>query len=151
MDLILWRHAEAEDGSPDEARRLTARGERQAKRMAKWLAARLPADAVLVASTAQRARQTARALRSDFATSAALGIGSDAHALLTAAGWPATAHHAIVLVGHQPALGEAAALALFGRVVPLALRKGALVWLAQRHRDGKAQTVLRAAMSPDLL
>mgnify|MGYP003693557069 CR=1 FL=1 len=26
MDLILWRHAEAEDGSPDLARELTAKG-----------------------------------------------------------------------------------------------------------------------------
>ena len=40
MDLILWRHAEAqdpEDGMDDLARALTRRGEKQAARMAAWL------------------------------------------------------------------------------------------------------------------
>jgi phosphohistidine phosphatase len=40
MDLIFWRHAEtteAEDGQADSERPLTARGERQAARMAHWL------------------------------------------------------------------------------------------------------------------
>ena len=151
MDLILWRHAEAEDGAPDASRPLTAKGERQAKRMAKWLAARLPEDAVLLSSGAVRATQTARALRADFETSSALGVGRDAHALLAAAGWPSGARRTVVLVGHQPTLGEAAALALAGRVAPLNLKKGALVWLEHRRRGGAAETVLRAAMSPDLL
>ena len=49
MDLILWRHAEAEDwaeGDPQEsrdlARSLTPRGEKQAARMANWLDRQLP-------------------------------------------------------------------------------------------------------------
>ena len=37
MDLILWRHAEAEVGSDDLARRLTVRGAKQARQMAAWL------------------------------------------------------------------------------------------------------------------
>ena len=39
MDLILWRHAEAEDGvgKPDTERELTKRGRKQAERMAEWL------------------------------------------------------------------------------------------------------------------
>ena len=37
MELILWRHAEAEDGSPDAARKLTAKGEKQAQKLARWL------------------------------------------------------------------------------------------------------------------
>ena len=43
-DLILWRHAEAEDladndetGGNDLSRRLTHKGEKQAARMAAWL------------------------------------------------------------------------------------------------------------------
>ena len=36
MDLLLWRHAEAVEGSPDHARELTERGQRQARRMATW-------------------------------------------------------------------------------------------------------------------
>ena len=34
MDLILWRHAQAEVGSPDHTRELTAQGRKQAQRMA---------------------------------------------------------------------------------------------------------------------
>ena len=33
MDLILWRHAEAEPGEPDVGRRLTAKGLKQAERV----------------------------------------------------------------------------------------------------------------------
>ncbi len=44
MELILWRHAEAEDGTHDSERKLTAKGIKQAARMAKWLRARVPAD-----------------------------------------------------------------------------------------------------------
>ena len=34
MELILWRHAEAEMGEPDEGRALTAKGHKQAWKMA---------------------------------------------------------------------------------------------------------------------
>ena len=34
MELLLWRHAEAEDGDDDMKRRLTSRGEKQARSMA---------------------------------------------------------------------------------------------------------------------
>ena len=41
MELILWRHADAEPGDPDLARRLTSKGQKQAERMAAWLGPRL--------------------------------------------------------------------------------------------------------------
>lgn len=151
MDLILWRHAEAEDGAPDSERRLTARGRRQAARMAKWLARRLRARPVMIVSPAQRARETARALARRFGTHEAVDVGAGARAVLRAAGWPADDGRIVVVVGHQPALGAAAALALGGRSAPLGLKKGALVWIESRTRSGRAQVVLRAAMSPDLL
>ena len=50
MDLILWRHAEAEDaaeGQGDLDRVLTSRGEKQAARMAAWLDRQL-ADGVKI-------------------------------------------------------------------------------------------------------
>ena len=37
MELILWRHAEAEDAEPDLTRNLTSKGNRQAALMARWL------------------------------------------------------------------------------------------------------------------
>jgi phosphohistidine phosphatase len=147
MDLILWRHAEAEDGSPDSARKLTAKGRRQAERVAKWLAKRLPKKFRVLASPARRAQETAAVLARHFETHAALDVGAQAQAILDAAGWPASDERPAVVVGHQPSLGEAAMLALGGKAAPLNLKKGALVWL--ESRDG--EIVLRAAIAPDLL
>ena len=80
MDLILWRHAQAEDlplddeillaqraaGEPievhidfhaDLARRLTSKGERQAERMAAWLNPRLSESTRVLVSPAQRTQR----------------------------------------------------------------------------------------------
>jgi len=54
MELILWRHADAEEGADDLARRLTKKGEADAAAMAKWLRAQLPGDFTLVSSPAVR-------------------------------------------------------------------------------------------------
>jgi phosphohistidine phosphatase len=151
MDLILWRHAEAEDSIPDDARKLTVKGRRQAARVAKWLAKRLPGRARVIASPARRAQETAAALARRFATDRALGVGASARAVLKAAGWPGDGARVVIVVGHQPSLGEAVALALGGRTAPIALKKGALVWLESRARGDEAEIVLRAAISPDLL
>ena len=55
MDLILWRHAEAEEGGPDLERKLTPKGRKQAKRVAAWLLQRLPSRFALLSSPAVRA------------------------------------------------------------------------------------------------
>ena len=60
MDLILWRHADAEDGVPDTSRKLTAKGEKQAQLMGQWLKANLPDKFRLLASPPKRAQQTDR-------------------------------------------------------------------------------------------
>jgi phosphohistidine phosphatase len=150
LDLILWRHAEAEDGIHDSERKLTAKGEKQAARMAKWLRARLPEAAVILVSPAKRAQQTAHALTADFKTVAEIGLAASAEGLLRAAGWPER-DGAVVIVGHQPTLGETAALLLTGAKEPWNVKKGAVVWVARRHDDERARTQLRAAISPDLL
>lgn len=150
MDLILWRHAEAEDGPADLARRLTPKGVKQAKQMAEWLRARLPRDARVVASPAQRARQTAAALTDDFAILPDIAPGRSCESILAAVGWP-QAGGAVVLVGHQPSLGETAAFLLCGKVQERSMKKGAVWWLKRRSRYGGTQVVLKAALSPDLL
>ena len=61
MELILWRHAEAEDGAPDSARKLTGKGEKQAAKIAQWLKPRLPRDCRVITSPTQRTVQTAAA------------------------------------------------------------------------------------------
>jgi len=147
MDLILWRHADAEDGTPDSERKLTAKGVKQAARMAKWLRPRLPEDAVVLASPARRAQQTARALTKDFRVVAEIGTGAAAEDVLHACGWP-KAGHTLVVVGHQPTLGEVAAWLLTGTRGQWNLKKGAVIWIAG---GGFARPGLRAAIAPDLL
>lgn len=154
MDLVLWRHAEAEAGEPDEGRRLTSKGEKQARRAAEWLHAHLPNSARILVSPALRAQQTAKALAElaprKLKTLDALAPGASAEEMLRAIDWP-HARCTVVVVGHQPTLGGVASLLLAGRELPWTIKKSAIWWLQARARDGVSQVALRAVVSPDLL
>ena len=150
MELILWRHAEAEDSWPDMDRRLTAKGHKQAEKMAAWLAPRLPAHTLILASPALRTQQTSTALGMDFRTRDEIAPGATAQMILQAAGWPDD-NASVLIVGHQPTLGEVAALVLAGTYDGWSVKKGALWWISVRNRNGDTEAVLRAVMSPDLL
>jgi len=150
MELILWRHADAEDAAPggsDKERVLTAKGEKQARRMAAWLRRRLPGDCVVLASPAQRAQQTAQALTGRFKTSREVSAAAGPQSILKAVGWP-DGDGAVVVVGHQPTLGQAAALALTGSPADWSVKKGAIWWLDSR---GEADVVVRAVIAPDMV
>jgi phosphohistidine phosphatase len=150
MDLILWRHAEAEDGTPDLERRLTPRGQKHAARIAQWLLQRLPAKFAVLASPARRAQDTAQALGAPFRTVTALAPGAAVRDILGAADWPGR-KNAVVVVGHQPDLGRVAALLVSGTEASWSVKKGGLWWLSDRVRDEGAQVVVRAVVSPDLI
>jgi len=147
MDLILWRHADAERGGRDEERRLTVKGRKQAKRVAAWLRERLPRDATVLTSPARRAVETAEALTDRFQTISLLGTGSSASQFLAAAGWPDGAG-AVVAVGHQPTLGRAAALILTGAEADWKFKKGAIWWFEQGEDEERENAALRAVVSP---
>lgn len=157
MDLILWRHAEAEDGGPslpDAKRRLTTRGEKQARQMAAWLRKRLPTDTTILVSPTERTRQTAAALELPFDIEPRIGTVADVADLLAAAGWPegkGKDEGTVLLVGHQPTLGRLAALLLSGAEADWTIKKGAVWWFSNRSRDGERRTVLKAVVGPDLL
>ena len=150
MDLVLWRHADAEDGMVDSERKLTAKGIKQAKRIAKWMKKQLPPESAVLVSPARRAQQTARALTSEFRTVKALGVATAPQAVLAAAGWP-SAPGTVVVVGHQPTLGEVAALLLTGKTQAWNIKKGAVWWFTCRDREDGARAQLRAVISADLL
>jgi len=153
MDLILWRHAEAfemREVEDDLERSLTPKGERQAQRMAAWLNRQLPSSTRVLVSPARRAQQTAAALERKTKTSAAVAPEASVDALLQAARWP-DAREPVLVVGHQPTLGLAAAYLLSGQAQPWPVRKAGVWWLRGRERDGELQIVLHAVMSPDLL
>jgi phosphohistidine phosphatase len=146
MDLILWRHAEAEEGVPDMARELTSKGQRQARQMVAWLKPRLPENTRILASPARRTQQTASALGLDFSTVDALAPDAAPQSVLAAAGWP-DAGNTILVVGHQPTLGEVASTLLHSDIPSLSTRKGALWWFAWR----RGEVVLKAMLPPELL
>lgn len=150
MDLILWRHADAEDGVPDDARKLTAKGEKQAQQVGRWLKSHLPEDARILVSPAKRAQQTASALGREFETTREVGTGASVVSVMAAAGWP-DARGAVAVVGHQPTLGRIAAALLSGAEADWSIKKGGVWWFSNRLRDNEMQTVLRAVMSPEFL
>jgi phosphohistidine phosphatase len=150
MELILWRHADAGDaapGKPDAARALSTQGEKQARRMAAWLGKRLSGEVLILVSPAERAQQTARSLARRFETSGEVGTAAEPQSVLKAAGWP-DGEGTVVVVGHQPTLGQAAALALTGRPAEWSVQKGAIWWLESR---GRGEPRVRAVLAPDML
>lgn len=148
MDLLLWRHAEAVDGTPDHARELTSRGHEQARSVAAWLKRRQPRKLLVLSSPTMRTRQTAAAFSDNFRVVNNLGPDAGVSDILAAAGWP-DGDTPCLIVGHQPALGQLAGLLLSGVEHDVTIKKGALWWFSNRVRAGEAQTVLRAAIPPD--
>lgn len=156
-DLILWRHAEAEDlidnedaGGNDLSRRLTSKGEKQAARMAAWLQHRLPEDIRIWSSPAVRTEQTVLALGRKYRLSEQLQPSAGADELLQLLHWPQLRHPALI-VGHQPTLGRVVSRLLGLSEAECSFRKGAVWWLRQRERNGVLQTVLVTVQTPELL
>jgi len=150
MDLILWRHADAIDGVPDFERALTPKGVKQAKKMGAWLDRNLPSGCRILSSPAVRAVQTAEELGRKFKLHEGLAPDKPAQEILKAAEWP-EARGPVLIVGHQPALGQAAALLLAGSLQPWTIRKANVWWLAYRERGEEAGVYLKHAVSPELL
>lgn len=150
MELLLWRHADAGEGSPDIARTLTPRGQKQAQRMARWLEQHAPAELRILVSPATRACKTIDAWRHDYEISAEVGLDATPEGLLAAAGWP-EADGAVLVVGHQPTLGQVAARLLHDDDNVQPFKKGALWWFQQRERHGEMQTALKAVINADLI
>jgi phosphohistidine phosphatase len=154
MELVLWRHAEAEDGAPDLERRLTAKGEKQARRVAAWLNDRLPDSARILTSPAVRTQQTSAALLAlsnrKIRIVPQIAPGAEPDEFLRAVGWP-NARSTVVAVGHQPTLGLVASTLLAGRIQEWSIKKGAVWWFASGAEDGEGDATLVAMINPGLL
>jgi phosphohistidine phosphatase len=150
MELILWRHAEAELGLPDCDRRLTARGHKQASKMAAWLDCNLPDNCKILVSPTMRTVQTAEALGRKFKIVPGLAPGADPEDLLTIVNWPDN-REPVLVVGHQPTLGQAAALLISGVRQDWAVRKANVWWIVQKERGDNASNSLKAVMAPTLI
>ena len=148
MELILWRHADAEPGVDDLERKLTVKGRKQAARVAGWLNAHLPARYSLYSSPAKRALQTAKALDAPFETSELLAPDRTAADVLRAVDWP-NRDEVVIVVGHQSTLGRVVTR-LLGSDGDLSIQKGALWWIEARDKAGKSGVRVRAVVAPEL-
>ncbi|MFV2029917.1 SixA phosphatase family protein [Neisseria sp. S1] len=154
MDLILWRYAEAEYGPPDLERRLTDKGCKQAKQMAAWLNRHLPPNYQLWASQAERSRQTASYLREDYLSLSRLNPETDARTLPRLL---ESIHNdeTVVIVGHQPWLGELTAFLFNGDWSDKqywSYKKGGFWWLQiKATEEGGYNVKLKAALTPSVL
>ena len=155
MDLILWRHAHAEalnDDSNvrlDSERKLTAKGQKQAAKMATWLDSVLPHSCKILVSPSQRTMQTALALGRKFKVVTEVGTDSDVSRILSACNWP-NSREPVLIVGHQPQLGE-----IVTRLIPsmrdCVIRKGNVWWISQKDGLDQPETYLKAVMTPELI
>ena len=153
MDLVLWRHAEAQEwlvGCDDMARSLTSRGEKQAKRMAHWLDSQLPESTRILVSPARRCEQTALALGRKYQVRPELGTDATVAQLLELAQWP-SARGTVLMVGHQPTLGQAIARLIGLSAADCSIKKGAVWWLRNREGATQNRALVVAVQSPEVL
>ena len=158
MDLILWRHAEAEEaaeGGDDLSRELTKKGERQAARMATWLDRHLPEGTRVLVSPSMRTQQTVAPLGRKFKLRDELVPDTSVDDVLTLLKWDVVTgpqlKGPVLLVGHQPYLGQLVARLLGMHEHNCAVRKGGVWWLRTRVRDGQTQTVLLTVACPEFI
>jgi len=150
MELILWRHAHAEDFTAsmqsDNDRKLTSKGRKQAAKMALWLDSVLPSDCTILVSPSQRTIQTAQASGRPFNIVNDIGTGSSADQILAACNWP-HARVAVLVIGHQPLLGQVVSK-LIPEIQDVNIRKGNVWWISYKAGEG---VFLKAVMTPDLV
>jgi phosphohistidine phosphatase len=156
MDLLLVRHARAEDVAASDAQRaLTPEGrERFSQEVVGLRALELELDAVL-SSPLLRARQTAELLvplsRGPVQECAALGRSPGEGLLLELREVASQGEH-VALVGHEPWISELCAWLLCGereRGSAFAFKKGGAVWLRGTPEPGGMSLV--AGLPPRVL
>ena len=153
MDLILWRHAEAADPEPgqlDMQRMLTTKGQKQARRMAEWLDSQLPDGCRILVSPALRTLQTVEPLGRKYKVVPEIGPGASARDVLRAVNWPRS-KEAVMVVGHQPTLGQVAALLVGGKEAYWEMKKANAWWIVQKEADDPDSVYLKAVMAPELI
>ena len=161
MDIIFWRHAEAKDlaneqtGNGDDIgedlnRPLTAKGEKQASKMAAWLNRKMPEATKIWVSPALRTVQTAIALERKYKIRDQLAPDGTVEGLLSAIHWPSMKSTALV-IGHQPLIGQTIARLLGLPSQEINLKKGAVWWLRYRERADVGETVVVTVQTPEML
>ncbi len=148
-NIIIWRHAEAglvASTCLDADRALTKKGLADAQHMAAWLKKQLPEDVQVYCSPALRCRQTVDALLTlnkkktyQVEYTEHLALESDVEKIFRHLS--ESLCDTVLLVGHQPLLGELVSGLLFEAVEKsFAIKKGAVWWL--RHQQNREVAAL---------
>lgn len=153
MQLHLIRHAHAEDTRPDPLRRLSKRGCRQVRTLARFLRrSEALAPKEIWHSTLVRARETAELLAERTRLKVPLreiaGLAPEDNPARFARQL-ATCEKTVAVVGHEPFLSALASLLVAGAPAPVrfAMKKGAVLTLERERRHW----TVRWHVSPDLL
>ena len=105
--LLLIRHAKTGQGSPDRDRRLTDRGERDAREIGTWLSSQGVVPDLVVVSPATRARQTWELTGLDVSSKTDARVYDntveDLHAIVDETD---ESVHTLAIVGHNPSIEE---------------------------------------------
>ena len=155
--LLLLRHGIAEDAQRDqrdEDRRLTGEGKRKLRSAVGGMRdIGIPVETILT-SPLRRARETAAIVaegydRDDVIVMPALAPGGGADAVLDALAAYRDSS-AIVLVGHQPDMGELASTLLVGTpsLVPLPFKKAGLAAITVTSLPPRSAGVLEFFVTP---
>ena len=160
--LLLLRHAIAEDaadGQRDEERRLTGDGRRKLREVVEGMRAlELPIDVILT-SPLKRTRETAAVVAAGYELddaivhdTPALAPGGGAEEVFAALR-AHTSADAVLLVGHQPDLGELASTLLVGTpgLVPLPFKKAGLAGISVASLPPRAAGTLEFFLTPGQL
>jgi phosphohistidine phosphatase len=153
MDLIFWRHAEtvqAVEGQTDAERELSARGERQAQRMAQWLERQLPESTKILCCPTVRAEQTVMPLGRKYKLRDELSPNASIDDVLSLVQWPMN-KHSVLLVTHQPLIGEMIRKLLEIQIPEVVVKKGSVWWIRSRDKGDQIQTMLVTVQTPELM
>lgn len=159
MLLYILRHAEAEDLSPsglDADRALTDAGTKRMKLVARTIARMEPGFDAICVSPLLRARQTAEPVaaacrfKGELTITEALTPGSDPALVL--AELESAGFGSVLVVGHEPHLGDLVGRLVSGRKdVAVPMKKAALAVFEIHPHLGTARADLKAYLTPRLL
>lgn len=90
------------------------------------------------------------ALGRKYKICAELSPGCSAARLLECVQWP-QAKNTVLVIGHQPTLGQTIAQLMGLTESECAVKKGAVWWLRSRERGPGSQTVVVTVQSPEVL
>lgn len=157
-NLMLWRHADAlplsTEVTVDLNRPLSKKGHLQAEKMAGWLNKHLPSDTLLISSAALRAKQTLQALSDQFVVLNTLNPDATLEMTVKTLIDLPTNHQDklnILIVGHQPWLGELAGFLLELKPSEMHIKKGALWWFKNATTATNPTYHLYCLQTPRLL